>query len=271
MALLTLAGLTFLAPLRADPVADYYEQARTALRRNKLDQALLFAQKAIVLNDRRADLFALRGEIFVRFRDPSKAVQDFDKALALDPKLTEVYDQRGSEQFKLGNVREALADFDKYLELRPDRRPNHWRRGIALYELGRYEDGAKQFAAYENVDNNDVENAIWHYLCNAKVVGAEKARTQLLKIGLDRRVPLMTVYELFAGRAKPGDVLAAAGGGHGENMFFAHLYLGLYYESAGDLTRAKEHLSKAAGEFAVGEYMGDVAKVHLKLLKNKNP
>ena len=66
-------------------------------------------------------------------------------------------------------MKESLADFDKFLALRPAEKNGHWKRGISLYYAGRFEDGKKQFEGYENVDTNDVENAVWHFLCNARV------------------------------------------------------------------------------------------------------
>ena len=117
------------------------------------------------------------------------------------------------------------------------------------------------------MDTNDVENAAWHYLCNARVVGVERARSEMLKIGKDRRVPMMEVYALCAGKAKPADVLAAARAGDpGEadlkrRLFYAHLYLGLYYEAEGDKKKALEHMTKAADDYQTGQYMGDVARV----------
>jgi len=41
--------------------------------------------------------------------------------------------------------------------------------------------------------------------------------------------------------------------------------LGLYFEAIGDEKEAREHITKAAGEFRVNDYMGDVARVHKQL------
>ena len=125
------------------------------------------------------------------------------------------------------------------------------------------------------VDTNDVENAVWHYLCNARAVGVEKARAAMLKIGKDRRVPMMEVYALYAGKAKPDDVLTAARAGEpskddlNRRLFYAHLYLGLYYEVSGDARKARSHLELAADKYRIGHYMGDVARVHVMLLDRK--
>jgi lipoprotein NlpI len=84
---------------------------------------------------------------------------------------------------------------------------------------------------------------------------------------------MMQVYDLFAGRAKPEDILTAAQAGSPpagqlrQQLFYAHLYLGLYHEATGDQPRALEHLTKAAGDYQPGHYMGDVARVHRDLLR----
>jgi lipoprotein NlpI len=205
-----------------------------------------------------------------------EAVADLDKCLERDPKNAVAYDLRGSEQFKRGKMAESLADFDTFLKLRPAEAPGHWKRGITLYYLGRFDDGRKQFKAYENKDTNDVENAVWHFLCGARADGVEKARTAILKIGKDARVPMMQVYALYKGELKPADVLAAAVGGgvaatqRKERLFYAHLYLGLYYDVRGDKKQALEHLDLAAGKYRIGHYMGDVARIHAEMLR-KDP
>jgi lipoprotein NlpI len=266
----------FLASLaRADTPRDLLNAAAEALKKGQAEEARKLAEKAIALAPDDARARFVRGNAYEILQKHAEAVADFDKALALDPRLAAAYDHRGSERFKLGQVKEALADFDRFLELRPEERPGHWKRGIALYYAGRFDEGRRQFAAYEKVDTNDVENAAWHYLCNARAHGVEKARQELLKIGKDPRVPLMEVYALYAGRAKPEDVLAAARAGEpkeaelNERLFYAHLYLGLYYEAGGDKKRAFEHVSKAADDNKVGGYMGDVARVHRDALKKE--
>jgi lipoprotein NlpI len=46
---------------------------------------------------------------------------------------------------------------------------------------------------------------------------------------------------------------------------FAHLYLGLYYEAAGDKKKTLEHMKNAVEDYPIRGYMGDVARVHLEL------
>ena len=74
----------------------------------------------------------------------------------------------------------------------------------------------------------------------ARLSGLAKARASLLPITNDSRVPMMQIYALFAGKAKPDDVLAAAKAGTPtaaqlrRQLFYANLYLGLYYEALGN-------------------------------------
>lgn len=82
------------------------------------------------------------------------------------------------------------------------------------------------------------------------------------------------VHQLFAGKLKPADVLAAATAGSvgGERkerqVFYAHLYLGLYYEAIGDAKRWRASTSrKSAAEYQKHDYMGDVAHVHAEILR----
>ena len=79
---------------------------------------------------------------------------------------------------------------------------------------------------------------------------------------------------LYKGKAGVDDVLAAAKEGNPppgvlrERLFYAHLYIGLYYEAAGRAKLAREHIALAA-ENRVDHYMGDVARVHRDLLPQR--
>jgi lipoprotein NlpI len=246
-----------------------------ALRTGKLDEALQLADEAVKAAPKDARVHVLRGSVRAAQRQPAKAIADFDQAIMLDAKLAIAYQYRGGESFKLGKIEDSLKDFDRFLELRPEEKPGHWQRGISLYYSGKFKEGAEQFQAGEKVFGDDVENAVWHFLCNARVVGPTKARLQLLKIGKDKRELMMVVYDLFAGKAKPEDVLAAVERGSPpeaelkSRRFYANLYLGLYYDAAGEKDKARQYLEQAAEDPHTGGYMGDVARVHLKLIRQK--
>jgi lipoprotein NlpI len=192
-----------------------------------------------------------------------------------EPPLTaEQLEVRGSEHFRAGRFAESVADFDAEIRLDPRRGPWHWKRGISLYYAGRYADGAKQFEGYQTVDGNDVENAVWRFLCMAKdpAVGPERARREILQIKDDRRVPMRQIQSLFAGTLKPDDVMTAVRADEpsekvlNDRLFYAHLYLGLYFDATGAADRAKMHLTEAV-RHKIGHYMWDVAKVHADIVR----
>lgn len=261
-------------PEEKQAMEDILKKAADALAKGNSKEALELAGQAIALDAKNPQGHFLKGVSLGELGNHEKAIQDFDKTIELDPQYAEAYDRRGSEYFKLGHIQQSLRDFDKFLEIRPEAKPSHWRRGISLYYAGRFEEGRKQFEGYQTVDNNDVENAVWRFLCMARDVGIDKARSDLLKIGNDRRVPLMEIYELYIGKAKPEDVLAAARKGQPSEkemqmrMFYAHLYLGLYEELTGDKRKAVEQLREAE-KLPVGGYMWDVARAHRGILEKK--
>ncbi len=259
---------------RDDPIADYLERGQRALMNKQADKAVELAGKVIAADPKDPRGYLLRGSGYEILRQHDRAIADFTRCLELDPKHAAAYNHRGSEQFILGHIKESLDDFDKFLELQPKEAPGHWKRGISLYYAGRYEDGRKQFKDGDKIFADDVENAVWHFLCNAKLQGIDKARGDMLKVGKDKRVPMMEVYDLFLGKCKPADVLAAAQAGdvpaelRKQQLFYAHLYLGLYYDALGDKRKALEHMNLAAGKYRLG-YMGDVAHVHSDLLRKE--
>ncbi len=174
---------------------------------------------------------------------------------------------RGMRKFRNNDVAGSLADFDRAARLDPQFAPQLWQRGIADYYVGKFREGRRQFELHQTVNPHDVENAAWHFLCVARLEGVAAARKALLKIDTarDTRPPMAEIYEFYAGRGSPEAVLrAAAQAGTPHAAMYANLYLGLYYEAAGDKDRARAHLKKAVAADTPDDYMQDVAKVHLR-------
>jgi lipoprotein NlpI len=251
-------------------------EGHKAIAQGEFEQAGETAEKAVKLDPTNSHGWLIRGMVSEHHKKHAEAIADFNRALELNPKFAVVYDLRGNSHFKAGEIQKSIDDFDRYLELMPGQKPHHWRRGISLYYAGRFDDGAKQFELHQTVNNNDVENAAWRYIRMARgSAGVDAARSDLLVIERDTRVPMMEIYALFAGKGTADEVLKAAEAGKPapaqlkERLFYAHLYLGLYYEATGDAPKAREHILLAADEFYVPHYMGDVARVHAALLKEK--
>ncbi len=254
-------------------VAQLLASAQKALEAKETATALRLATEALQVAPKNPEVLVFRAQVLAVGRDFKAAVADLDEAVSLAPKWAAAYDARGDIRFKAGEFEAAVADFDKFLEFRPQLAPGHWRRGISLYYAGKFAEGRDQFAAYQKVDGADVENAVWHYLCNMHVVDKEQARREIPPTQLDRRVPLMKVYALFKGEGTVEEVIKAAqepGVNEEENRsrnFYANLYLGLYYVSENQLDKALEHLKAASiPAHEPSGYMWEVARVHADLL-----
>jgi len=273
--LIVLISVSLTATRAAETVdtAGLLLSAEAALKSGKPAEAIALAGRIVAADPKHFRAWLLRARAHEESRDYAKAVTDYDAGLKLTTNAAIAYQWRGEAHFRLGHFKESIADFDKFIELMPGQAPHHWQRGIALYYAGRYEDGRKQFELHQTVNSRDVENAVWHFLCVARASGPEKARSVLIAIEGDPRVPMAQVHHLFAGKAKPEDVLAAAKAGDpsparlDNQLFYAHLYLGLYYEAISDTKLAREHILQAATGFKADHYMGDVARVHAQVLR----
>jgi lipoprotein NlpI len=209
--------------------------------------------------------------------DSGQAIGVLTEVIAKNPKQSLAHYLRGRENFRAGKIKESVSDLDKHVELAtaqdPKAEARQWERGISYYYAGDFEKGAKQFELYQTFHNQDVENSTWRYLCVARTEGVEKARQNLLPISDDRRVPMMQIYDLYRGKLKPADVLAAAEAGEpgkeslNRQLFYAHLYIGLWHEVAGEKALAKKHILEAE-KHKIGHYMWDVAHVHADLLRD---
>jgi lipoprotein NlpI len=265
-----------LAGLAGEPGSDeLLNQAGVSFAKGRREEAIELATKAIEAEPKNAKTHYVRGRFYAEIRQPQNAVKDLTRALALDPAAALAYYQRGAENFKLGRITESAGDFDKFLDLAPDQSPKLWQRGISLYYAGRYEDGQRQFELHQTINSNDVENAVWHFLCLARRAGIEKARASLLNVENDPRVPMMQIYALYAGKGSAEEVMKTATSPRSspaelnQRMFYAHLYLGLYFDVAGNEKMAREHIFQAADLFKVESYMGDVARIHAALMRQQ--
>jgi lipoprotein NlpI len=178
---------------------------------------------------------------------------------------------RAVADFLSGRIAESVTGFDALASLAPGSAPQLWQRGIALYYAGRYKDCRAQFESHRTVNPDDVENAAWHFLCVARAESPAAARTALLPVGPDARVPMRQVYDMFRGALTADQVLAAAGG-QPESRFYANLYVGLYFDALGNNDRALVHIAEAASDryAQIGGYMYAVARIHLGLLRRSH-
>ncbi|MGB3190196.1 MAG: hypothetical protein WBB43_12360 [Limnoraphis sp.] len=179
-----------------------------------------------------------------------------------DPKA---YVQRGMVHFKLAQIEESIQDFDQAEKLEPTLQPYLWQRGLSYYYARQFQAGANQFELDLVVNAQDLEETIWRYLCMAQLLGDEAAKDCLLSVRNDPRKVMRQVYELFAGSCQPDDVINTGKKLGKQGEFYAHLYVGLYYEAQENEALAKEFIMKAASEYPLEDYMWHLAVVHQTL------
>jgi lipoprotein NlpI len=250
--------------------------AETALREKKHDEAVRLATEAIAISPDQPGGYVIRARAYAAAGKSAEAIADLDRLIRLSPRSFSLFEARGTEKFKQQKFTEAIADFDEEIKLEPAREPWHWKRGLAYYYAGEYAKGRDQFQQYHDREDNDVENAVWRVMCMARIkdIGLKKAQEEILVVRRDRRVPMMEVYAMFAGKAKPDDVLKAIEQGEPNEqerngrVFYGNLYLGLFADMTGQPKRAIEHL-KTAVEHPIDHFMWDIAKLHLALLTAK--
>ncbi|MDF1752808.1 MAG: hypothetical protein P1U89_08560 [Verrucomicrobiales bacterium] len=243
------------------PVIGQDEKPKEPIKFEDLDKA---AQHGVIVQALQ------KGDVDLFLRLTEKTDNDGFKGFRAD-----ILQRRGAQRFFDADIEGSLSDFNEAAELKPKLDPYLWQRGITQYYAGKYQEGKEQFERHQEVNSQDVENAVWHFLCAVRAPGGtvESARKNLIPITKDARVPMKEIHDLFAGTGSAEAVLAAANkvgdpakSDDAKNaLLYAHLYLGIYYEAIGKDDLMKEHIAKAAGDYRMDHYMGKVAQVHAKV------
>ena len=175
--------------------------------------------------------------------------------------------------YACGEMKEAAKVYDAMLEAVPSIKPQLWQRGLALYYCERFEDAVDQFDSHQTYNSQDVENAVWHLLCKARLSSIEEARKSMIQIKRDTRIPMKQVFDMFAGTGSPEEVLNAAGYSEEKSkrdgsIYHGLLYVGLFHEMNGDREASNDAMEKALKRkpYMTG-LMGHVAEGHLRARK----
>ena len=256
-------------PTTPSAFSDATFQRVAAQETDAASDRLLKAQKSNELG--RVAMSSFReGKYKAAFKNCSELCQ-------LEPNNLNYQMMLGDISFAAGQMDACVAAYDKLIELQPSLEPRLWQRGLALYYAKKFEKGVQQFETHQLVNTQDVENAVWHLLCAAKISNVEAGRKKLIPISEDRRVPMSQIYEMYAGRMTPEQVLTIANQTspsveldseqHRLQRYYAHLYIGLYYEMLENEQASLDSMKKAAELNPLGKtnFMGQVARVHLQL------
>lgn len=258
------------------PVRRLLLEAQALVEAGKGAEAVSKASEAIMAQPNHPQAWFIRGRIHERLSDSTHSIEDYTRVLELDPGAADVLQFRGAERLRSNDIAGALQDFDRYLAMRPEQASQHWQRGIALYYAGRYDDGRRQFERHRTVNPEDAENSMWHFLCVAKLDGITAARTRLLPVSADSRLPMLALMRLYGGLGSEAQVLQNAESGDPDparrntQRFNAHYYLALYWEALGEGQRAADHLQEALKIPGQQGFMGELARLHAKRRKSES-
>ena len=195
------------------------------------------------------------------------AINSYRKIVQQLPNEPRSYLSLGAATFKNAEFEPSITAFNQAAELDPSLKAQLWQLGITQYYARQFQDGADLFETHRKVNPNDVENSVWHFLCIAAVQGPEVALRNLIPTAHDSRVPMMDIYDLFRGVGSVGQVIQAAVAASSpvqknRQLFYAHLYLGLYFEAWGDAQQSTVHIAESVKLKDSSNYMWHVARIH---------
>jgi lipoprotein NlpI len=209
----------------------------------------------------------------------TKLVEELTRQIAESPfKKDPFYSKRGDAYFFLGEFAKSVEDYDQMVKLDKGVETSHWRRGIAYFYTDQFTKAAEQFELYHTFDDVDRENGIWRYLSQHKAYGRDRAREGLLKYKKDDREPFPAVYQLFAGKITPEEILKQIRAANIDEqdrqarLFYADLYIGLNCAVEQQPELALSHLRAAtANEWPRkagygSHYMWQVGRLHYERL-----
>jgi len=200
-----------------------------------------------------------------------ESLKSFDN---LDPESPSPrHHQRAEILFRLGRFSASVVDYSVAARGgEPHDEDSCWERGLAQYYAGDFAGGVAQFAHYHTVGGTDVENGLWHFLCLAEAEGVEKARGALLEYSRMREAPFPALWALYQGEGSAETVMTSAESGddvdRGRRLFYAHYYVGKYYEAMKDFSKAREHVAKALAQ-SLPYFMDDCAREDLRRLETR--
>jgi len=105
--------------LRSKEAYDDAEQGREALNKKNYQQALQLGRKAINIEPREGNFYALVGDVYFAQQDYRQALMHYDSAVARQGDFFYFYLQRGLAESKLGDRNSAARDLEASVKLLP--------------------------------------------------------------------------------------------------------------------------------------------------------
>jgi tetratricopeptide (TPR) repeat protein len=105
-----------------ESAVEYLKISYSQLQKGNLDEALTSVNKAIELDPKLADAFAVRSAIYNRKGEIEKVLADYSKIIELTPNAPDIdvyYNNRGMILLQKGDIEGAVADLNKAISINP--------------------------------------------------------------------------------------------------------------------------------------------------------
>ncbi len=116
----------------------HQQEGRTPLAMQTLDEA-------IARYGDNADLYAVRGSLYLQQQKYANALEDLEKAATLAPKDARILVNRAQAYLQFGRKKEAMADLDRAIELQPDNLSARFNRGVLRVKAARNQEALQDF------------------------------------------------------------------------------------------------------------------------------
>lgn len=99
-------------------------------------EAINTLSNALMMHENNAQLYAVRGSLYLEQGQATDALRDLESSLKLNPDDAKTLTNRSQAYRRFGRPQEALADLDRAIELDPDLVAARFNRGAMRYEHG---------------------------------------------------------------------------------------------------------------------------------------
>jgi lipoprotein NlpI len=140
------------------------------------------------------------------------AITDYTSAIALKPFITDLRASRGTDFVNTGRYAEAETDFAFYTGIETDDSIGFFQLGFAQWAQGHFDKALASFNTSRELDAKTGYNVVWREIAEQEANARDSTLRRDARKVEEGKWPA-PIVDLFAGRTKSDDVLAAAGKG----------------------------------------------------------
>jgi protein O-GlcNAc transferase len=136
-----------------DPIT-YLNLSVLSEKTNKLNDAVIFCDKAIQLRPDFVQVYSNRGNLLFKLQKYDEALKSCNLAIQLKSDYADAYVNKGNVLLQLKSYNEALDSYDKAIELKHEFADAYYNRGAALQELKRLKEALESYQRAISINPN---------------------------------------------------------------------------------------------------------------------